>query len=183
MARIGESVSNAKINRGTVMATRNARRIGYGAIGRVIRSRGFTLLELMIVVAIIAILAAIAYPTYTSYVTKTRRNAATACLSEYANYMERYYTTNLRYDQDTSTTKNDITKVALDCSATSQTGQYYSYDSANLTPTTYTITATPQNGQDTRDTTCGVLAIDQSGQRYYQTNKKDAAGLATCWQH
>ena len=60
---------------------------GRRAVARVVRSRGFTLIELMIVVAIIAILAAIAYPTYTNYITKTRRNAATACLSEYANYM------------------------------------------------------------------------------------------------
>ena len=59
------------------------------------RARGFTLIELMVVVAIIAILAAIAYPSYTNHVVKTRRAAATACVMEAAHFMERYYTTNL----------------------------------------------------------------------------------------
>ena len=57
--------------------------------------QGFTLIELMIVVAIIAIIAAIAYPSYINSVVKTKRAAAEGCVSEYANYMERYYTTNL----------------------------------------------------------------------------------------
>lgn len=166
------------------MATSGKIRAGLGAV---VRSRGFTLIELMIVVAIIAVLAAIAYPTYVNYITKTRRNAASACLSEYANYMERYYTTNLRYDQDTSGNSNDITKVTLDCSAQSQTGAWYSYSYAAGQPTqsTYKILATPIPGsvQAARDTTCGVLGIDQSGQRYYQTSLYDTAGLATCWQH
>ena len=169
------------------MATRKAWQTGYGAIGRVVRSRGFTLLELMIVVAIIAILSAIAYPTYINYVTKTRRNAASACLSEYANFMERYYTTNLTYAPPATPGPGDPTATApppLDCSDTTQTGAYYNYTfAATPTQTAYEVLATPQNGQDTRDTTCGVLALDEAGQRYYQTNKKDAAGLATCWQH
>ena len=176
------------MNRGMTMATSKQRRTALGVLGRVIRSRGFTLIELMIVVAIIAILAAIAYPTYVNYITKTRRAAATACLSEYANYMERYYTTNLRYDQDKSGTADDLTKVILDCAAQSQTGQYYSYGFAAapaLSQSTYKILATPIPGsvQAARDTQCGVLGIDQAGQRYYQSTSKDVAGLAVCWQH
>jgi type IV pilus assembly protein PilE len=100
--------------------------------------------------------------------------------------MERYYTTNLRYDQDTSTAANDLTKVTLDCAAQSQTGQYYKYTFAAapaLSQTAYKIIATPQDIQATRDTTCGVLGIDQSGQRFYKGTSKDVAGLATCWQH
>lgn len=169
------------------MATQNARRTGYGAIGRVIRSRGFTLIELMIVVAIIAILAAIAYPTYTRYITKTRRNAASACLSEYANFMERYYTTNLTYAPPATPGPGDPTATApppLACSDTTQTGAYYNYTFASKpTATTYEILAAPQGVQKDRDTECGTLALDQAGQRHYQTNKTDASGLATCWQH
>ncbi|MGH8110602.1 MAG: type IV pilin protein [Rhodanobacteraceae bacterium] len=147
------------------------------------RSRGFTLLELMIVVAIIAILAAIAYPTYINYVVKTRRNAATACLSEYANYMERYYTTNMSYAASGGT---PIALPQLDCATTSQTGDSYGYSFATTpTATAYEILAKPIAGseQAERDTTCAVLGIDQSGQRYYQTTLKDPTGLSTCWQN
>jgi len=171
------------------MAAVRQGRAAPGVLGRVVRSRGFTLIELMIVVAIIAVLAAIAYPTYTSYITKTRRAAATACLSEYANYMERFYTANLSYNTDNSTGTTVTTPPILDCAATSQTGQYYAYTfaaaPAALSQSKFKILATPvQNSvQASRDTTCGVLGIDQAGQRYYQSTLTDTAGLATCWQH
>ena len=177
------------MNRGMTMATSKHRRMALGVLGRVIRSRGFTLIELMIVVAIIAILAAIAYPTYVNYITKTRRAAATACLSEYANYMERYYTTNLRYDQDTSSTPvaNPISTtpptVTLDCAREQQTGANYTYTVSGLTAMAYTMVATPTGVQASRDTQCSVLELDQTGQRYYKGTSKDTAGLAVCWQH
>jgi type IV pilus assembly protein PilE len=56
------------------------------------RSRGFTLLELMIACAIVAILAAIAYPSYVNSVQKSRRSEATAALLGVASQMERYNT-------------------------------------------------------------------------------------------
>lgn len=59
--------------------------------------RGFTLIELMIVVAIIGILAAIAYPSYQSYVESTRRGDAKGALMQFASAMERYYTQNSTY--------------------------------------------------------------------------------------
>ena len=62
------------------------------------RQVGMTLIELMIVVAIVAILAAIAYPSYQRYVARTHRDSAAACMSQYAQFMEQFYTANLRYD-------------------------------------------------------------------------------------
>ena len=139
-------------------------------------SAGFTLIELMIVVAIVAILAAIAYPSYTNYIVKTRRAAATACLSEYANYMERYYTTNLRYDTSSATPTVANALPALDCASTAQTGNFYQYDFGTPTASTYTLTATPQGAQ-TADTRCATLTLDQSGTR----TKSGTDTLAQCW--
>ena len=62
------------------------------------RSLGFTLIEVMVVVAIIGILAAIGYPSYQNQVQKTRRADAKAALMEFAQGAERYYTQNGDYD-------------------------------------------------------------------------------------
>lgn len=133
---------------------------------RMLGSRGFSLIELMIVVLIIGILASIAYPSYIKYVTKTHRVAAEACLSEYANYMERFYTTNLRYDADMNTgAENKL--PPLDCAAAQQTGSNYNYDlpASALTTAAYVVQAAPLGAQEKRDKQCATLELDQTGKR------------------
>ena len=76
------------------LVSSRSRRVGLPRIGH---SQGFTLIELMVVVAIVAILATIAVASYEYAVTKSRRSAAANCLQERAQFMERYYTTNLTY--------------------------------------------------------------------------------------
>lgn len=61
---------------------------------------GFTLIELMIVVAIIGILMAVALPSYRAYIERGDRASARAALMEAQQFMERFYATNDRYDQD-----------------------------------------------------------------------------------
>ena len=61
------------------------------------RANGFTLIELMIVVAIVGILASIAFPAYQDSVRKARRSDAQGALMSFANAMERYFTTNGTY--------------------------------------------------------------------------------------
>jgi type IV pilus assembly protein PilE len=128
---------------------------------------GFTLIELMIVVAIIGIIAAIAYPSYTNQVVKTKRAAATACLSEQASYMERFYTTNLRYDEDQGGADNPLTdgSLVLDCMTPGQTGNDYNYAFNLPSRSQYTLSAAPHGAQASRDGTCGILTLNERGSR------------------
>lgn len=68
------------------------------AVGQRRMSAGFTLIELMIVVAVIAVLAGIAMYNYQAAVVRAKRSAATSCLQSGAQYMERYYTTYMSYN-------------------------------------------------------------------------------------
>lgn len=134
-------------------------------------TRGFTLVELMIVVAIIAILAAIAYPSYTNYITKTRRSAAAACAVEAAQYMERYYTTKMTYLNAVLPQTQCMNDLA---------GSYTIQLSAApaLAATSYTVEAVPEGTQASRDTKCGTLSINQAGTK---AETGSAATAAECW--
>lgn len=139
------------------------------------QQRGFTLIELMVVVAIVGILAAIAYPSYMDSVMKSRRGAAKACLSEYAHFMERFYTTNLGYDKNTAGV--NLVVPSLACTTEGQINQYYSFAISNLTRNTFTATATPLNSQLVADTKCGTLSLTHDGQRQVSVS----GNAAICW--
>lgn len=154
-------------------------RLHVAARPRSMRDVGFSLIELMIVVAIIAILAAIAFPSYTRYVTRTHRVAAEGCLSELSNYMERFYTTNLRYDKDNTAAAAAPSISGFDCESTAQTGNDYQYrfKSGEPTRSTFIIEAIPQGVQATRDASCGTLSLDQTGAR----TVSGTGALSDCW--
>ncbi|WP_133478304.1 type IV pilin protein [Cognatilysobacter segetis] len=118
------------------------------------RNSGFTLIEIMIVVVIISILASIAYPAYIKYTIKARRSAGAACLMEQAQFMERYYSTNMGY-----------TGAALPATGcTTELASHYSFGfSAGPAATSYTLAATPRGTQAAKDTECGTMRIDQKG--------------------
>lgn len=139
---------------------------------------GFTLIELMIVVAIIGIIAAVAYPAYTSQVASTARASAAACLSEQMGYMERFYSTNQRYDKDRDGNDNPLSdgSVVLNCMTSAQSGEDYSYTIKPLTRSTYTLNATPKGGQAHRDgKSCGALTLDHKGTRGAEGD------VGSCW--
>jgi len=130
------------------------------------RQRGFTLIELMIVVVIIAILSAIAYPAYTRYVYKSRRADAYAALNQDQAIMERCYAQYFSYNP----TGGSCPAIAT----TSPEGYYQISQPVAATSTTYKLTATaigPQAG----DTQCTSLSLDQAG------NKTSTGPGSNCW--
>ena len=134
---------------------------------------GFTMVELMIVVFIITLLAAIAYPTYMDQVVRVRRDAAKTCLSESAQFMERFYTTNLRFDQTLAGAP-----VALPpCNSGTDVTRFYTISLTAIGQRNYTVTAVPKPAQASRDTACGTLGLDNTG-------TKTETGTSTvddCW--
>jgi type IV pilus assembly protein PilE len=135
---------------------------------------GFSLIELMIVVAVIAVIASIGYPSYINSIVKTKRAAAAGCVSQYAGYMERFYTVNLRYDKDAAGADNPVVgatpALTLDCAGPQNSGADYEFRVTAPTASTYTVTATPLGAQLSRDTTCGALSIDQAGTKLPTTS-------------
>jgi type IV pilus assembly protein PilE len=118
------------------------------------RRKGFTLIELMIVVAIIAIIAAIAYPNYTRYAFRTRRADAHEMMMRIAAMQERHYTNRNEY--------GTAADLGLDSTASEKGYYQIAINRANGNQT-YVLTATPAGAQV--GDKCGNLTINNIGNK------------------
>jgi type IV pilus assembly protein PilE len=128
---------------------------------------GFTLIELMIVVAIVAILAAIALPSYNQYIVRGKLTEAYSNLLAIRVQSEQWFQDNRTY-------------AGMPCSTTN--GKYFTYGCSNLSATTYTVTAT---GIAATDVDGLAFTINQSNARATvvtaPATTKGWSGNGTCW--
>ena len=138
------------------------------------QTSGFTLIELMIAVAVVGILAAIAYPSYQEQVRQSRRADATAVLVEAAQFMERFYTLNNRYDETRDGTAVSL-PANLQRAPKEGTNIYYDVTLSTVAQNSFTLLATPVNAQ--AGDACGNLTLTNTGARA----KTGTLALERCW--
>ncbi len=127
--------------------------------------KGFTLMELMIVIGIIALLVTLAYPSYISFVRKGRRAEAQETMLDWANLLEIRRADEIDYN---------------DASLTPEATTFYSFAIGDLSPSTFTLTATALGDQDIDKQgvqSCSTLIMNESGDR----GDGDNATESVCW--
>lgn len=112
-------------------------------------ARGFTLMELMVVVAIVGILAAIAVPSYNEQVRKSRRADAKTQVMEIAQGLHRFFTVRNRFTGGPCPIPDN---------------DFYNIQCV-LDDLSFTITATPVEGTPQEEDRCGALVLDNADRR------------------
>lgn len=143
------------------------------------RSKGFTLVELMIVVAIVGILTAIAYPSYSEYVLRGRRAEARTALLDLMQQQERYFTQNnsyLAFSTDNAGVTTPTTVPFKHYSGENPTSGHYYLSAAACTGININLcvnlTAAPKH----TDAGAGTLAFNSTGLKDCSVTDK-----SKCW--
>ncbi|WP_185235494.1 type IV pilin protein [Teredinibacter franksiae] len=140
-------------------------------------NRGFTMIELMIVIVIVAVLAAVAVPSYQSSVIKNNRSIGKTALMTLVSRQEQYFVNNKSYT-------TDLTKLGYPAatfyvnnngdSSVNSTGGVYQMSLSGATASAFTVVATPVNNQ-VSDTTCANLSLTHRG------IESASGGGESCW--
>lgn len=136
------------------------------------RKRGFTLIELMIVLAIIAILAAIALPWWGRYTYRARRGDGQKVLMHVAQAEERYYTDYNKYTTDPKDLGYPSGNISTE-------NGYYTVGLASASSSQFVATATPIGVQ--ANDACGDLSIDGTGLKKPVPTDAAKNSNGNCW--
>ncbi len=134
------------------------------------RENGFSLIELLIVIAIVGVISAIAIPQYSDYVTRSKLAEPASVLSETRVRLEQYFQDNRTY----------VGACAANTVAPPPTGRYFAYACPTLTATTFTVTAT---GVAAEGMTGFTFTINQANTRATTSTPATWGSVtnATCW--
>jgi type IV pilus assembly protein PilE len=146
---------------------------------------GFSLIELMIVVAIVAILAAIALPAYQKQIQQSRESSAKSALLDLARREETFYSTNNNYTtQLDSLGYANIVGNAIQVPNTTNE-DYYTVTiqpaAAGTTASSYIATATPVAGGPQASDACGTYEINYLGVQSNVGATGTGSGGLSCW--
>ena len=142
------------------------------------RRSGFTLIELMIALIVFSIITAIALPNFREHIRQGRRLEARSLLLENAQFMERFFTENNRYNLRA----DGATPVVLPITASPRNGAslyIISFDAnAPISADTFNLRAVPVGGGNMDADACGTYLLSNLGVRANLNNSKSSA---ECW--
>lgn len=136
--------------------------------------KGFTLIEVLIVVAIIGILSSIAIPAYTNYVIRGKLVDASTQLSSARVQLEQFFQDYRAYDNSTGGASPCLNNGF-------PATRYFTFTCSNLTPTTYTVTAASNLNQGLGNNAGDyTYTIDQNNNKVTVMFAGQTSGAA-CW--